>query len=71
MHQGETLFSFFTGAAIVHVPLTITSMSAPDPAIEIMMFLAKSVIGGIVSVLIAHVAHRKQKNQNNSNEQGG
>lgn len=68
MNISENVLSFFTGAAIVHVPLNTNAMIATEPYYEIGMFFAKSIIGGVVSVIVAHIVHLKSKNQNKSNE---
>ena len=61
--------SFITGAAIVHVPLQILPMNGNDVIIEIGFFAAKSIIGGVVSIGVAHVINKISKPKNKNTEQ--
>lgn len=64
--QVNDSISFITGASIVHVPLQIQAlipMHGNDMIIEIGLFAAKSIVGGLVSIGVAHVANKLKRNK--------
>lgn len=64
--------SFITGAAIVHVPLqtqALIAMHGNELFFEIGLFAAKSIIGGLVSIGIAHVVNLLKSKREGKSEQ--
>lgn len=74
--QVNDSISFLTGAAIVHVPLQsqasinmiqyIETISGTDLMVGIVLFSAKTVIGGLLSIFITHQVNKFRKPKNKS-----
>lgn len=75
------LLSFITGASIVHVPLAtqalphiealnnIQAMDNTELLIGTSLFLAKTIVGGVLSIYVNHAVNKfRNRNKNKSGE---
>lgn len=76
--QVNDSISFLTGAAIVHIPLQtqanvdmiqyLQNINSTDVMVGVILFSAKTIIGGLLSIFITHQVNKFRKPKQKDHE---